>query len=304
MRTVLLAVDGSTASEQAARFLAHLPHLSPLDLHLVRVLQNPLSNGVYSSSELLEVAYERDKASAVEDFEKVAAMFEGANVSVRQILKEGNIGEALVTTAKEIDADLVVVGATGRSQISRVLLGSISDHVATHATCSVLVFRSMRINEDVRPVQVCLAYEGSDPAKEALEEITEIPWHTGSDLHVLLVVPILYDFHGEVSPDSPTAISSKANLQIARDQLQTVASSIKTHLIESEHIGEGIVDFAEQRNIDLMVVGESPRSTLSRFILGSTTRYVLRYAPCSVWIARNRLVKENEKYPQQQTAVS
>jgi nucleotide-binding universal stress UspA family protein len=47
----------------------------------------------------------------------------------------------LIKTAKEVAADLVVVGATRHGLIERFLIGSVSYEVATHAPCSVLVVR-------------------------------------------------------------------------------------------------------------------------------------------------------------------
>jgi nucleotide-binding universal stress UspA family protein len=61
-------------------------------------------------------------------------------------------------------------------------------------------------------------------------------------------------------------------------------------LIEHEHIGNGLVNFAKDNQCDLIVVGEKPQSTLGRALLGSVSRFVLRHAPCSVWIARKATV--------------
>jgi len=54
----------------------------------------------------------------------------------------------------------------------------------------------------------------------------------------------------------------------------------------SDHIGDSIVNVAEETNANLIVVGDTGHSLLSRFLLGSTSKYVLRHAPCSVWISR------------------
>lgn len=291
MQKVLLAVDGSPASEQAARLLAHLPHADRLDLTLFTVVQHPLVHGRYATSELLEQAYQQDKALAAGNLRRVNAMFDGANATVNQVIGKGNVGQAIVQAAQEARGDLVIIGATGRSQVSRILLGSISDHVATHAHCSVLVVRPTDLDNSSRAIRVGLAYQNNGPGQAALEEIAEIPWQTGCDLHVVTVASYLYDFFGELTPTSDTAIRCNADLQLAEDQLAETTPRVKTHLIESEHLGEGIVDFAEKTKLDLIVVGETPRSTLGRFLMGSTTRYVLRHAPCSVWITRNRVVQ-------------
>ncbi|WP_197171533.1 universal stress protein [Novipirellula aureliae] len=292
MQRVLLATDGSKASERAASLLAHLPHGQPLSLNVVTVTEGAVVYGGFSAGVLSEQAYALEKADAEKDYQKVAEMFDGANATVKHIMKEGRVGPAIIEAANQCGADLIVVGATGVSQISRVLLGSVSDEVATHARCSVLVVRETGLDHAERPIRICLAYDGGDAAQAALEEIADIPWKTGSDFHVLTIAPHLDNFFGELRPDSDTAVRCQQNLKRATDQLIDIAPTVTPHSFASEHEGEAIVKFAEENGIDLLVIGETPRNTLSRFLLGSTTRYVLRHAPCSVWITRNRMKNE------------
>ncbi|HBH01951.1 MAG TPA: universal stress protein UspA, partial [Candidatus Rokubacteria bacterium] len=46
--------------------------------------------------------------------------------------------------ARELDADLVVVGARGRGGIERLLLGSVSERVLRDARCPVLIVKGLR----------------------------------------------------------------------------------------------------------------------------------------------------------------
>jgi nucleotide-binding universal stress UspA family protein len=72
-----------------------------------------------------------------------------------------------------------------------------------------------------------------------------------------------------------------------------VAPSVHSYVIECDHIGDGIVKFSEEQDCDLVVMGNTSRSKLGRWLLGSVSRYVLRHAPCSVWITRNRTIRGN-----------
>ncbi|MEM6473368.1 MAG: universal stress protein, partial [Planctomycetota bacterium] len=238
-------------------------------------------------------AFQRDRAYATEVYRQVAEMFDGANLSIQHVISEGSVGESIVNKAAEIDADLIVLGARGHSQISRLLLGSISDHVATHAPCSTLIVRPTGLKETVRPIRVCLAYENSPSAVAALDEISEIPWRTGTEFHLLSIETYLSDFIGQRVSEEELDLSAHAEeaLLLAVERLQHVAPSATTHLLKSDHIGEGVVGFAERNAIDLVIVGETPRSALNRFLLGSTSRFVLRHAPCSVWLTRNQVAK-------------
>ncbi len=284
MHHVLLAVDGSEASEQAACLLARIPHPHRFDVTIARIVELPVLPNPLRSAELVDKVYRQEKFAAAQALTRISAMFEGAQVHVNNIIDRGPVGERLVQISEEIGADLVVVGATGRSQISRILLGSVSDYVATHARCSVLVVRPAGWCVPDKPLQVCLAYEGR--SQRALQEISEVSWRGGARFHVLSVVPFSDSLFGAPRDHAEVVQSYKAGLEKARLQLAPMAPAVKLHLAESEHIGESIVQFAEREDVDLMVVGETAREDFTRLLLGSTARYVLRHAPCSVWISR------------------
>lgn len=62
-------------------------------------------------------------------------------IAGRTRVAEGSPIRALLDAAKELDADLIVVGTQGRTGISRALIGSVAEEVAVQAHCSVLVVR-------------------------------------------------------------------------------------------------------------------------------------------------------------------
>jgi nucleotide-binding universal stress UspA family protein len=56
-------------------------------------------------------------------------------------MKEGHAAKTIVRYAEENDVDHIVMGSTGRSGISRVLLGSVAESVTRRAPCSVVIVR-------------------------------------------------------------------------------------------------------------------------------------------------------------------
>ncbi|HVF47233.1 MAG TPA: universal stress protein [Pyrinomonadaceae bacterium] len=64
----------------------------------------------------------------------------GENVISHEVLA-GPAARRIVEAAEEWKADLIVMGTHGRTFWSRALLGSVSDPVAHHANCSVLIVR-------------------------------------------------------------------------------------------------------------------------------------------------------------------
>ena len=53
----------------------------------------------------------------------------------------GDPRDVLVDTARNLHADLLVVGSHGRTGLAKLVLGSVAAHVVTHAPCSVLVVK-------------------------------------------------------------------------------------------------------------------------------------------------------------------
>lgn len=65
----------------------------------------------------------------------------GDTVETRLVTSDVDAGTAIVETASELAADLIVIGASGKGIIRRIISGSVSDHVVRHAHCPVLVVR-------------------------------------------------------------------------------------------------------------------------------------------------------------------
>ena len=57
-------------------------------------------------------------------------------------------------------------------------------------------------------------------------------------------------------------------------------------MISSINIAEGIVDYAEENNIDLIVIGTRGRSGFKKLLLGSVASHVVTYAHCPVLVVK------------------
>ncbi|SMP42772.1 Nucleotide-binding universal stress protein, UspA family [Neorhodopirellula lusitana] len=293
MKKIMLATDGSTVAEQAARFLAHLPHDEKIELYIVTALHVPGAHKTYLAGDWIETCMAQERKTAADSFARIEEIFEGANVACNHIVREGYPGETIVAIAREVEPELLVIGATGHSAIARVLLGSTSDYIATHAPCSVLVVRPSDGLSRTHRLRVAIAYEESGPAQAALEEFSEFGWAGQTDVRVLSV------FHKPGFYDLPYDDPSPESVDKAVDQLRDVAPHVTGELISCDHIGEGLVRYIQSNDVDLVVVGETPRTRLGRVLMGSKTRFVLRHAPCSVWVTRNRMIHGTRKQSSQ-----
>jgi nucleotide-binding universal stress UspA family protein len=130
---ITCGVDGSEASVRTATVAATLAAASGAGLHLLHVV--PVFRGRDS-----EWTLEEQEASPPELEPAVRAATRRGLAPVRDMAM-GRPEHALVAAVRRDRSDLLVVGHRGVRGVSRVLLGSVSEHCAEHAPCSVLVVR-------------------------------------------------------------------------------------------------------------------------------------------------------------------
>jgi nucleotide-binding universal stress UspA family protein len=144
LNAVLVAIDGSDASLEAARAgLALLAADAPVVIAVVIEPSDPtlvtgagMAGGVMSVDELQLVDDARD-ADARADLDAARSALHG-NV-VDAVIATGEPGPALCDLARDRNADTIVMGSRGRGGIKRALLGSVSDHVVRNAPCPVII---------------------------------------------------------------------------------------------------------------------------------------------------------------------
>ena len=132
-RTVVLGYDGSDAAKRALFCAAHAAG-SGGRVVVVTAVQpaDPLAQAFEISSPLTEPQQLVDEASA---------LLQGHDIAVSTRVEEAEPAEALVATAREIDAELIVVGARGDNYLARVLRGSVGQRLVARAPCDLLVVR-------------------------------------------------------------------------------------------------------------------------------------------------------------------
>jgi nucleotide-binding universal stress UspA family protein len=97
-----------------------------------------------------------------------------ADIEVTAGLETGSAAERIVDYATEQGADLVVLGARGRTGFSRALLGSVAEQVARTARCPVLtVPREQRITPEAARGEVALATVAAQPCLVCQQPTTD-----------------------------------------------------------------------------------------------------------------------------------
>lgn len=216
---------------------------------------------------------------------------------VRPLATYGSPAWEIIAAADEFDPDLIIIGSHGRSVISRMVLGSISQKVLTEATCSVRIARG-RIEIDPAPARLAIGFDGSAGATAAVESVCRRNWPADTEVQLIAATDSIGPTGiGRFIP--PVAEWTRQELQHEYKWIEQLADRAaqkleKTGLKVTTLILEGnpnsvIINEAENWHADCIFVGANAfGSRIERFLLGSTSAAVAVRAHCSVEVVRTK----------------
>ncbi len=143
---ILVATDGSELSAKAVDHAIRLAATCGAEVIAVNVVPRYPRSYFDGSLPLSAEEIERVEHHWVESGQKVLDTVQAAgaahNVKVTTTISKSDlVAEAVIETARQHDADLIVMASHGRKGVSRLLLGSETQQVLTHSEIPVLVLR-------------------------------------------------------------------------------------------------------------------------------------------------------------------
>jgi nucleotide-binding universal stress UspA family protein len=209
-----------------------------------------------------------------------------------ELIDSEDVAGAIVDTAAVQNIDLIVMSTHGYTGFTRWVLGSITERVSRHAHCPVLVVRQGGPTQ-----RLLVPLDGSELAEQALEPALALTQALNGQLFLLRV-----ESWTEVDPATAHQLNRVerglgerlyASFEDeAEAYLETVVSkwgvpkiAIRRAVTTGQAAPE-IIQFAQDRQIDLIVMATHGRSGLSRWVYGSVTEKVLRGSERNLLIVR------------------
>ncbi|UXY31743.1 universal stress protein [Streptomyces sp. HUAS TT20] len=135
---VVVGVDGSSSSNDALRWAVRYAGLIGADVDVVSAWDLP--GGRVWMAPAIDATLDEDNARQAFAQELRDVLGDEAADAVRTHLVQGNPVDVLLRAAE--GAEILVVGSHGRGGFARALLGSVSQHLAQHANCPVVIIRA------------------------------------------------------------------------------------------------------------------------------------------------------------------
>lgn len=289
--SVVVGVDGSPPSDAALRWAVSEAQRTRQRLHVVHALEKEV------------VLNDKEQLGTKEAPASADPVLTAASDVVREMAPEVPLTLHSVTgfapttlTAASTLADTVVVGSHGRSALPTALLGSVSQQVAIHASCPVVVVRENGARGIAGPGQVVVGVDGSEASTPAVTYAFAYAASTGSGLtavHTWWWEPLEGVSLGEPWIGDWTQIASQEGSLVS--ELLAGWSERYPEVVVTSHVvrGDPVVELLEQsRGARLLVVGSRGRGGFIGLMLGSVSRRVLKRATCPVAVVRSVGVDE------------
>ena len=344
IRKIVVGLDRSNLSLQALQSAIAFAQSCHAELKLVHVLVNSEPDAPQFSGYFGGPLYPTISTTVIESYQTAWNQFvdhaqsllnqqvETAcqyGITATGTLLYGNPGAKLCETARDWEADLLIVGSRGLSGISELLIGSVSNHVLHHAPCSVLVVHppappatkkpKTKDSDATQPLQrILVALDKSDMARHAM--LTALNLAKQHQAEIRLVHIIDGDESGVptqlIFSDSQYIGQHSERLFAEYQQewnhfvndwwqwLQQRVDEIEAEGVEAicdvmqGRTGYQICEIAQDWPADLIVMGCRGLSGLQELLMGSVSYYVSHRAPCTVLVTRTPLPAKKSHQPQ------
>lgn len=295
IKNILIATDFSDASHAALRQALRFANTFGATLHILHVVDElePGWYGVDDAKNRADALRSAIKQEAQSMLQEMVPNDTGISVNTHVSMQLSfDVSATINEYAAERDIDLIVLGVRGQTDRSAYALGRIASQVVEEAPCPVLATaESAPWESGDEPLSDIVApVDFSKPSYKAYMHARHIAAAFGARLHLVFVaesrtVPLFSDtgLPGLQQVEMPAEIvdNSREALQHMIDHADGPAVDHKIH-IEKGEPAAAVLDLIERKGIGLAVIATRGHSALKRLLLGSTTRRLLRMAPCPV----------------------
>jgi nucleotide-binding universal stress UspA family protein len=283
-KRILVPVDGSHSCLHAKMFTSSIARKFNSKVTVVHVASHEFMHPELKAQYQLphSILHKIDEAyleTGKKIIRNAEEMFREAKIPVdARLVTYEDPAEYLLELIKNEKYDLVVIGNRAETQSERYSLGSVTEKIARHAECPVLI-----VKKKPKVENLLVAVDGSKYAEKALEFAAQLAKvydgklalvHVEEDKLIRIGGPQVVDCLGTVGEC------------ILKDAATKVKDVEFDKILEYGSPAEIIIKIAKKANVDIVVVGSRGLSSVRRYLLGSVSDDISMHARSSVLIVR------------------
>lgn len=280
MKTILVPTDFSDTANNALKVAVGLSkkhgsklillHMLEIGKHLLpdnMILTNDVQpNNLTHSNDLPEAIFYMKLAQR--RFEDVRELPFMKDVEYQEAVQNHIDFKGVIDTANKYEADLIIMGSHGTSGIEEIFVGSNTEKIVRYSNIPVLVIKEE--NNDFQMDHVVFASDFTDEAVEPFNRASKLFNTLGTKIKLVYVnTPGDYFMS---SSEMRTKVKSFLNKTEQSDVVEGV-SFVSDYTVE-----KGVLNFANDNNVDAIAVATHGRTGISHFISGSISEDIANHA--------------------------
>lgn len=280
---MLVGIDTSDCSRLALQWAAGVARQLDVPLRAIQAWQYPTDTVVRVGRVELPDAEHADELLT----EELTALLdevvgEASELDVGVEVIRGPTSAALLHLA-ERHASMIVVGSRGLGGFRGLLLGSVSRQLCEHSSCPVTVVRHLPEDRDVRLETIVVGVDGSGHAARALAHAGDLAERTGAR------IVAVHAAHG-AAPDPSVQPMARRGRSLP-DLMEDWCTPLHVRGLDDHEsvIAEGdprtaLLQVAEERGADLVVIGSRGLGPVSKLVLGSVASSLIHQSRIPVTV--------------------
>jgi nucleotide-binding universal stress UspA family protein len=266
MKTIMVPTDFSPIATNAANFAADMAVNINADLMLLHVYQVPVAMAetpvVLVSAEELR----KDSEAKLEDLRSSLLHITSGKIKIHSKAIMGDITDEIEELSEKLQPFAVILGTRGASGIERILFGSTTLRAIRHLKCPVIIVPpGKEYGAGIRKIGFACDFE-KVVERTPVQFIKNMVKEFRAELHVLHV-----DHEGKhFKPQTPEESSMLHAL------LQDLNPSY--HFIDNKDVEDGINEFAEKNNIDLLITIPKKHGIIDTLFKHSSTKELVTHS--------------------------
>jgi len=274
MKQILVPTDFSEQAENALQLATEMAKANDAELLVLHVVEIP---GQQSFSTTGEPDYVDEMEAVfikkmIEKGRDQLAELEGRSelqgVNVKTNLKAGNAYHNISDIISDYQPDLIVMGTNGATGAEEILIGSNTEKVVRNAHCPVLSLKKQVKLAELD--DILFASDMKDEGLDLVKRLQNIVQHSQAKIH-LLRVNTPNNFEGSAQT------MNRMKAYVEKNGLEA-----EQHIYNSNTEEEGIMEFADSNDIDMIVMGTHGRKGLMHLFSGSIAEDVVNHSKLPV----------------------
>jgi nucleotide-binding universal stress UspA family protein len=265
MKRILVPTDFSEHAEDALKVAAQIAKKNNAEIIILHTLELPsqMNDAITGGISIPETMLFMKKAN--EMLSKIAERAYLDGITIIEMTKLDRPAEGIEKVANEHEIDLIIMGSNGTSGLEELVIGSNTEKVVRHSEIPVLVIKK-HMNE-FKTTNFVFASDFSKEIEKPFKKLIEFAKIFDSKLHLVMIC----------TPNSfkPTHVAEK----IMNDFITPFnLDNYSTHIYNDTNIENGIINFSNSIDADLIGMCTHGRTGFSHFFNGSISEDIVNHA--------------------------